>query len=135
MAEPLTLTKSEYKDLQRRYVGLDWPDDAGETLDAILVVPRMGVPIEELAADLAQLRLQKENTRASIAFRDQYLEETKVSGKKGIAYFLLMLGFCMIIFAVLMLSVKVLVPKGRNLQDKTPTQETSGTEIMPQPGG
>ena len=134
MSETQTLSRAEYADLQRRYLGLDWPEDAGEFVSLDQVSPRMGVPVEELAADLAQLRLQRTNSLESMAFRDRYLEESKMPGKKGLLYFAAMIGFCFILFAILMLSVKVLVPQGRNLQDKTPEHSTATPEIMPQPG-
>lgn len=106
------ITRDEYRDLQRRYLGLEWPDPSLDRLSPEVVSERMGVPIPELLTDLAQLRAQKQTFIASDQFRQERLYQHGMKGWKGIAWGVGMVLFCYAIFAVLIESRRWLMPGG-----------------------
>lgn len=127
----MSVTQAEYRDLQRRYMGPDWPSDASETIEVNALASRMGVPLEEVVQDLKQLREQKASIPETLAAGAGYTSEPKISGKRAIITFLIMVGICMALFAILMASIKWFVPQDRNFQ--APVQKERSGDVMVQP--
>jgi len=126
----MSVTKSEYRDLQRRYMGPDWPEGE-ETVDLHVLSQRMGVPLEEVVQDLKQLREQVASVPNTLAAHEGYTDEPRISGKRGILTFVIMITFCMILFVVLMTSIKWFVPNDRNLS--APVEKERSGELLVQP--
>lgn len=131
MTEAITLTRKEYEDLRRRYLGLEWPSEDVSVLEAAEASERMGVPLEEFLTDLAQLRQQRANNEESVAFRREHLMPKQVRGKRGIWYFVGLVGLAYVLFMVLMLSINWFVPGDRNLQDRRPVVDSPPNPVNP----
>ncbi|MBL8059637.1 MAG: hypothetical protein JNK63_02850 [Chthonomonas sp.] len=126
----MSVTKAEYRDLQRRYVGPDWPADHGETIEVEAVAQLMGVPTDEVVQDLDQLRLQAASVPDTLAAHAGYTGEPPMSGRKAIVAMAIMVAFCMVLFVLLMASIQYFVPKDRNFN--APPEQKSG-EVLIQP--
>ncbi len=135
MAELMLVHKAEYKDLQRRYLGLDWPEGEESTIELSAAAKRMGVPDEEFLTDLNALRTQSRSIAEAAVFRAEFLQEKTLTGTKGLLFFAMMMGFCLVLFGILVLSVRLLTPHGPSTIQKPASEKSysDGVEIVPQP--
>lgn len=127
----MSVTKAEYRDLQRRYLGPEWPDTASETIEESTLAERMGVPLDEVEQDLRQLRIQAASVTDTLAAHEGYTGEPTMSGKKAIMSMAIMVLFCVALFLVLMASIQYFVPKDKNFKEQ-PEAQRSG-EVLVQP--
>ena len=127
----MSVTKAEYRDLQRRYLGPGWPEGTDETIEESKLAERMGVPLDEVEQDLKQLRAQASSVTDTLAAHEGYTGEPTMSGKKAIMSMALMVLFCVVLFLVLMASIKYLVPAERNFNP--PKEEQRTGEVLVQP--
>jgi len=127
-----TLSKSEYKVLQLRYIGPDWDGPDGE-ISASDVATRMGVPLPEVISDLAQLRAQQQANADSVAWRREVLAHRSVRGWKGVIAYVVMVGGCILVMVLLILSLNWFVPKNNVIWDKPAGENSTKPEVMVQP--
>ncbi len=127
-----TLSKSEYKVLQLRYLGPDWDGSEGE-ISASDVATRMGVPVAEVLSDLDQLRAQQQSNVDSLAWRKEVLAHTPMRGWKGVVTYVVMVGGCILVMVLLILSLNWFVPKGDVIWDRPGSEGSTKPDIMVQP--